>query len=102
MTRLAVIVWTVVLVGVGAAGVYLADRLVLAPGRDTVSTTVGWMQQFSALGQFIGPPAVAWWVTRVGGWHWTWVLTGACSVLGLLLAVRLQREWSDRPTVPAR
>jgi MFS family permease len=82
-------------------GTLFGVAVVLAPGRDTVSTTVGWMQQFSALGQFIGPPAVAWWVTRVGGWHWTWVLTGACSLLGLLLAVRLQREWTARPGTPA-
>lgn len=75
-------------------GTLFGVAVVLAPGRDTVSTTVGWMQQFSALGQFIGPPAVAWWVTRVGGWQWTWVLTGACSLLGLMLAVRLQRAWS--------
>ncbi|HEY1230829.1 MAG TPA: MFS transporter, partial [Ramlibacter sp.] len=30
----------------------------LAPGEHTVSTTVGWMQQWSALGQFAGPPLV--------------------------------------------
>lgn len=83
-------------------GTLFGVAVVLAPGRDTVSTTVGWMQQFSALGQFIGPPAVAWWVTRVGGWHWTWVLTGACSLLGLLLAVRLQREWAGGPGASAR
>ena len=78
-------------------GTLFGVAVVLAPGQDTVSTTVGWMQQFSALGQFIGPPAVAWWVTQVGGWHWTWVLTGGCSVLGLLLASTLQREWHRRP-----
>lgn len=83
-------------------GTLFGVAVVLAPGRDTVSTTVGWMQQFSALGQFIGPPAVAWWVTRVGGWQWTWVLTGACSLLGLLLAARLQREWRGRPGSPTR
>lgn len=78
-------------------GTLFGVAVVLAPGSDTVSTTVGWMQQFSALGQFIGPPAVAWWVTQVGGWQWTWVLTGACSALGLALAVRLQRTWGRRP-----
>ncbi|MDQ7743474.1 MFS transporter [Hydrogenophaga pseudoflava] len=83
-------------------GTLFGVAVVLAPGRDTVSTTVGWMQQFSALGQFIGPPAVAWWVTRVGGWQWTWVVTGACSLLGLLLAARLQREWRGRPGSPTR
>ena len=28
----------------------------VAPDESTVSTTVGWMQQCSALGQFAGPP----------------------------------------------
>ena len=68
----------------------------LSPGQDTVSTTVGWMQQFSSLGQFAGPPLVAWWVTRVGGWQWTWVMTGACSLLGLLVAACLHRAWRRR------
>lgn len=68
----------------------------LAPDRDTVSTTVGWMQQFSALGQFLGPPLVAWVATQVGGWHWTWVVTGTSSVLGILLAGRIQAIWKQR------
>jgi hypothetical protein len=33
-------------------------------GRGTVSTTVGWMQQWSAFGQFAGPPLVAWAAAR--------------------------------------
>ncbi|MDR7094436.1 MFS transporter [Hydrogenophaga laconesensis] len=69
----------------------------LAPDSETVSTTVGWMQQFSALGQFLGPPLVAWVATVVGGWHWTWTVTGASSLLGILLAGRLQAEWRSRP-----
>lgn len=58
----------------------------LAPGKDTVSTTVGWMQQWSAFGQFAGPPLVAWVASLAGGWRWTWVVTGTCCVAGLLLA----------------
>lgn len=77
-------------------GTLFGVAVVLAPGQDTVSTTVGWMQQFSSLGQFAGPPLVAWWVTRVGGWHLTWMVTGACSVLGLLVAVWLHRTWRQR------
>jgi predicted MFS family arabinose efflux permease len=77
-------------------GTLFGVAVALAPGQDTVSTTVGWMQQFSALGQFVGPPAVAWWVTQVGGWQWTWVLTGGCSLLGLVLAFQLQRVWGRR------
>lgn len=58
----------------------------LAPSADTVSTTVGWAQQWSALGQFSGPPLVAGLASRVGGWHWTWSVTGTCCIVGLLLA----------------
>ena len=57
----------------------------LAPGADTVSTTVGWMQQWSALGQFAGPPLVAWVAVLAGGWQWTgWVSVVCCCIGGLL------------------
>ena len=57
----------------------------LAPGEHTVSTTVGWMQQWSSVGQFFGPPAVAWVATAAGGWQWSWLVTGACAAAGLVL-----------------
>jgi len=63
----------------------------LAPGPSTVSTTVGLMQQASSLGQFLAPPAVAWMAHRVGGWHWTWTATLACSLVGMAIARRLGR-----------
>lgn len=63
----------------------------LAPSAETVSTTVGWMQQWSALGQFAGPPLVAWVAAVAGGWQWTGWVTAASSALGLLLAVQLHR-----------
>lgn len=68
----------------------------LAPDEGTISTTVGWMQQLSALGQFMGPPAVAWLASAVGNWHWTGLATGACSLLGLWVAARVQRAWEGR------
>ena len=80
-------------------GTLFGLAVVLAPGEDTVSTTVGWMQQFSALGQFIGPPLVAWVATQAGGWQSTWWVTAASSVLGLLLAGRLQAAWRRRAGV---
>ncbi|HYP69951.1 MAG TPA: MFS transporter [Variovorax sp.] len=61
----------------------------LAPSSSTVSTTVGMMQQASSLGQFFAPPAVAWLAMRAGGWQWTWVATMACSLVGMLAALRL-------------
>ena len=66
----------------------------LAPGEGTVSTTVGWMQQWASIGQFAGPPLVAWVASVVGGWHWTWAVTGLCSLAGLFLAMQLGRRSS--------
>ncbi|MGC3985661.1 MAG: MFS transporter [Pseudorhodoferax sp.] len=61
----------------------------LAPGSDTVATTVGWMQQCSAVGQFVLPPLVGWVARLAGGWQWTWALTGLCCAAGALLAWRM-------------
>lgn len=67
----------------------------LAPNAQTVSTTMGWVQQCSATGQFLGPPLVAWVAAQAGGWQLTWVVTGAASLIGLWLAHRLGKR--DRP-----
>ena len=61
----------------------------VAPSEGNVSTTVGWMQQWSALGQFGGPPLAAWAAVLAGGWHYTWLVTGACAALGLVLTAAL-------------
>jgi MFS transporter, CP family, cyanate transporter len=64
----------------------------LAPDEQTLSSTVGWMQQWSALGQFTGPPAVAWLASRAGGWSWTWAATGCSALLGLWLSRRIAQR----------
>jgi MFS family permease len=74
------------LVGGLVPGTLFSMAVRLAPGERTISTTVGWMQQWSALGQFAGPPLVAWVATRAGGWQWSWVVTGGCAVAGIALA----------------
>ncbi|MHA3904945.1 MFS transporter [Castellaniella sp. WN] len=62
--------------------------LTLAPTPQTASTTIGWMQQCSSLGQFAGPPFVAWVVNRAGGdWQWTWTATAAFAATGIVLAI---------------
>jgi MFS family permease len=63
----------------------------LAPNDETLSSTVGWVQQWSALGQFAGPPLVAWMASRAGGWHWTWTVTAGLSLLGLGLSAVIER-----------
>ncbi len=68
-----------------------AQAVRVAPGPDTLSTTVGWMQQWSAFGQFAGPPLVAAVASAAGGWQATWWVTGASSMAGLALALVLTR-----------
>jgi MFS family permease len=70
-------------------GTLFSTAVRLAPSENTVSTTVGFMQQLSAVGQFLGPPLVAWVAVLVGGWQWTWVVTVSLSVIGLWLAQRI-------------
>jgi MFS family permease len=72
-------------------GTLFALAVRVAPSEHTLSTTVGWMQQWSAFGQFAGPPLVAWVAGAVGGWHFTWVVTGAFSLIGLALAAGIAR-----------
>ena len=85
--------YAAVLVFSGVGGLIPATlfalALRLAPGPATLSTTVGWVQQWSALGQFAGPPAVAWVASQAGGWQWTGLATAACSALGLLLTAAI-------------
>jgi predicted MFS family arabinose efflux permease len=71
----------------------------LAPHERNVSTTVGWMQQGSAAGQFAGPPLVAWLASQVGGWQWTWLATGLCCVLGGVLSLLIARTLSQQGVV---
>jgi MFS family permease len=67
-----------------------------------VSTTVGWMQQWSAFGQFAGPPVAAWAAARAGGWQLTWWITGAFALAGMVItgamARFLARQAAARPT----
>lgn len=66
----------------------------VAPGDHAVASTVGFMQQWSAAGQFAGPPLVAAVAVAAGGWRFTGAATALFAALGLgavaLLARRLQ------------
>ena len=72
----------------------LAPRL--APSAATVSTTVGWIQQWSSAGQVLGPPIAAWLAARVGGWQWTWALSLGCCLAGIFLAGRIRARLAPR------
>ena len=66
--------------------------VVVSPDEGSVSTTVGWMQQWSSIGQFAAPPAVAWVAHQAGGWQWTWCVTGLLAELGLVTSLLLDKE----------
>ncbi len=88
---LAVLVFSAV--GGLIPGTLFALAVQLAPSEGTVSATVGWMQQLSSLGQFLGPPAVAALAVWAGGWHLTGLFAAICSLFGVVLALGLQRQW---------
>lgn len=77
-------------------GTLFSTAVRLAPGEHTVSSTVGFMLQLSSLGQFAGPPAVAWIASRAGGWQMTWLVTGALAAIGLALAQVIHAELGRR------
>ncbi|MBB5321753.1 MFS transporter [Marinobacter oulmenensis] len=90
-----VLKYLAVLMFSGIGGIVPASLFALsvqvAPDRHTIPTTVGWMLQFSALGQFVAPPAFATLVAWAGGWQWSWTLSLVTSAAGLgfaLLTVR--------------
>lgn len=73
----------------------------VAPDDSTVSTTVGWMQQCSAIGQFAGPPLAAWAAARAGSWDVMWTVTGALALAGMGVAAAIAR-FLLRHAAPAR
>lgn len=80
-------------------GTLFSLAVLLSPHERDVSTTVGWMQQWSAIGSFTGPPAVAWVAAWAGSWHWTWVLTDICSVAGIGLSWNIAHVMRAKPNV---
>jgi MFS transporter, CP family, cyanate transporter len=63
--------------------------VVVAPSPQAVPPTVGWMLQWSFIGQFAGPPLVAWVAQTQGNWNQTWWVTGGACLAGSLLALIL-------------
>jgi MFS family permease len=63
----------------------------LAPGPHMVGSTVGWMQQLSAAGQFVGPPLAAALAMAAGGWQCTWYFTLLCGLAGVTLTAMASR-----------
>lgn len=62
----------------------------VAPTPQAVPASVGWLLQWSFIGQFAGPPLVAWVAQMQGGWEHTWWVTGGACGVGCVLAFQLR------------
>lgn len=85
------------MVGGLVPGTLFSVAVRVAPDEGTVSSTVGWMQQLSALGQFGGPPLAAWVAARAGGWHVTGWVTGTLALAGMGTAFLISRFLAGEP-----
>ncbi|MGA0142559.1 MAG: CynX/NimT family MFS transporter [Burkholderiaceae bacterium] len=63
----------------------------LAPSDDLVATSMGFIQQCMAAGQFLGPPLVGWAVATGGSWEASWWVLAAAAAIGLWASVRGSR-----------
>jgi MFS family permease len=72
-------------------GALFASAPVYAPDPRSVSTTVGWMQQGSGIGQLLVPPLIAALAQSNGSWQYTWMITGLCSAVVVLTGLGMRR-----------
>ena len=72
-------------------GVVFAYVVYLAPSQQTVASTMGWVQQWSALGQFCLPPLMGNLVTWWGSWRNVWMVCVVLGVMGIASALQIQR-----------
>lgn len=70
----------------------IATLMRVAPTPTTIATTLGLGAQFNALGQFVGPPAVAAVAQATGTWDLTWTVTGGLAVAGIAAALLVSRR----------
>lgn len=88
------------MVGGLVPGTLFALAVRLSPDEGTVSTTVGWMQQWSSLGQFAGPPLVALLAARTGGWDALWWVSVGFALAGFVLAAAIARVLQSAAGTP--
>lgn len=64
----------------------------LAPSGGSAPAAMGLMQQLYTMGSFVGPPLMAWLVTRTGTWQHTWWMTVAFATAGVAMALLLSER----------
>lgn len=72
-------------------GVLFATVPSYAPDPRAVSTTVGWMQQGSGIGQALSLPLIALLAQRHGDWSLTWVAISVCAGVVAFVGLAMRR-----------
>lgn len=78
-------------------GVLFATVPAYAPDPRAVSTTVGWMQQGSGMGQALSLPLIALLAQWHGNWSLTWVAISACAGVVASVGLAMRRYDARRP-----
>lgn len=61
----------------------------LAPPEGSVAAVIGLMQQIFNVGNFFGPSLLAWVVMTTGSWSYSWWVTSAFCVVGIICTLIL-------------
>lgn len=77
-------------------GVLFATVPAYAPDPRAVSTTVGWMQQGSGIGQALSLPVIATIAQWHGDWSLTWVPISGCAAVVLMVGLAMRRFDAQR------
>lgn len=72
-------------------GALFASVVAYAPDPRAVSTTVGWMQQGSGIGQALSLPTIAVIAQWHGDWSLTWVAIAGCALVVAMVGVAMRR-----------
>ena len=78
-------------------GVLFATVPAYAPDPRAVSTTVGWMQQGSGMGQALSLPLIALLAQWHGNWSLTWVAISTCAGVVASVGLAMRRYDARRP-----
>ncbi|MFL4473382.1 CynX/NimT family MFS transporter [Paeniglutamicibacter sp. MACA_103] len=86
---------------VGGMGPTVLSRVAvdLAPPGGSVAAVIGLMQQIFNVGNFFGPFLIAWIAMQAGGWHASWLMMCAFSVLGIVFTWILTNHRAPREPI---
>ena len=67
-----------------------------SPNPKSNSIAVGWVMQWSAIGQFSGPPLLAYLAIQMNSWNYSWWITSTASLAGIYLAFLMSHQYNKK------